>query len=112
MLENNYLRVYALIVFVLMGVNSFAQLTIIKGKVVSEADYEPIIGATIVEKGTNNGTVSDLDGNFILNLNSSKSQIVVSYIGYITQTLNTAPNLQISLLEDSQNIEEVIGVGY
>ena len=112
MLENNYLRVYALIVFVLMGVNSFAQLTIIKGKVVSEADYEPIIGATIVEKGTNNGTVSDLDGNFTLNVNNTKAQITVSYIGYITQSLNAAPNMQVILIEDAQNIEEVVVVGY
>ena len=112
MSENNYQRIYVLVVFVLMGISSFAQQLPVKGKIVSHNDNEPIIGATIIEKGTNNGTVSDLDGNFTLNLINSKAQIVVSYIGYVTQILNAAPNLQVSLLEDSQNLEEVVVTGY
>ena len=111
MSENNYQRIYVLVVFVLMGISSFAQQLPVKGKIVSHNDNEPIIGATIIEKGTNNGTVSDLDGNFTLNLINSKAQIVVSYIGYVTQILNAAPNLQVSLLEDSQNLEEVVVTG-
>ena len=62
----------------------------------------PIIGATIIEKGTANGTVSDIDGNFSLQLNS-QGTIIISYIGYITQEINVDKNqeLVIVLEEDT-----------
>lgn len=73
----------------------------------------PIIGATIIEKGTANGTVSDIDGNFSLQLNS-QGTIIISYIGYITQEINVDKNqeLVIVLEEDTETLDEVVVVGY
>ena len=52
---------------------------------------EPVIGASVIEKGTTNGTITDLDGKFTLNLSSDKALIEVSYIGYSTQTIKYVP---------------------
>ncbi|MFW9612997.1 MAG: carboxypeptidase-like regulatory domain-containing protein, partial [Macellibacteroides fermentans] len=65
---------------------SYAQQVPIQGTVISETDNLPIIGASVIEKGTTNGTITDLDGNFTLNA-SSGSVIQISYVGYLTQEL-------------------------
>ena len=84
----------------------------ITGTVV-DATGEAIIGANIVEHGTTNGTITDLDGKFTLNV-SPNATLIISYIGYIEQSLTVGnqTNLAISLKEDSQNLEEVVVVGY
>ena len=73
----------------------------------------PIVGATIMEKGSTNGTVSDLDGNFSLQM-SSQGTILISYIGYITQEIKVDKNdkLIITLEEDTETLDEVVVVGY
>lgn len=73
----------------------------------------PIIGANIYQKGTTNGTIADIDGNFVLEVPKGAS-IVVSYIGYNTRELiiNTNSNYEVVLTEDTQNLEEVVVVGY
>ena len=73
----------------------------------------PIVGATIMEKGSTNGTVSDLDGNFSLQMNS-QGTILISYIGYITQEIKVDKNdkLIITLEEDTETLDEVVVVGY
>lgn len=74
---------------------------------------EPIIGANIVEKGTTNGTISDLDGQFTLNVQSATSVLVVSYIGYkTTETSAKEKNTRITLTEDSELVDEVVVIGY
>ena len=74
---------------------------------------EPIIGANIVEKGTANGTISDLDGRFTLNVQSATSVLVVSYIGYkTTETSAKEKNTRIILTEDSELVDEVVVIGY
>jgi TonB-linked SusC/RagA family outer membrane protein len=74
---------------------------------------EPIIGANIVEKGTTNGTISDLDGRFTLNVQSATSVLVVSYIGYkTTETSAKEKNTRITLTEDSELVDEVVVIGY
>lgn len=74
---------------------------------------EPIIGANIVEKGTTNGTISDLDGRFTLNVQSATSVLVVSYIGYkTTETSAKEKNTRIILTEDSELVDEVVVIGY
>ncbi|MBO5250800.1 MAG: TonB-dependent receptor [Bacteroidaceae bacterium] len=82
------------------------------GKVVDTAGM-PIIGANIYQKGTTNGTIADIDGNFVLEVPKGAS-IVVSYIGYNTRELiiNTNSNYEVVLTEDTQNLEEVVVVGY
>ena len=74
---------------------------------------EPIIGANVVEKGTTNGTITDIDGKFSLEI-SSDAPLQISYIGFITQTVPTSgqTSLNIELKEDAQSLEEVVVVGY
>ncbi|MCD7851875.1 MAG: carboxypeptidase-like regulatory domain-containing protein [Parabacteroides sp.] len=74
---------------------------------------EPIIGANVIEKGTTNGIITDVEGSFNLNVTTS-SVLQVSYIGYITQEIPVGnKNLfDIKLAEDLQGIEEVVVVGY
>lgn len=84
----------------------------ITGKVV-DANGEPIIGANIIEVGTTNGTVTDIDGNFSLKV-ADNATIRISYIGYLEQEINTAgkTSFNITLVEDTQALDEVVVVGY
>ena len=97
-----------LMAFVSMAVS--AQRTV-KGTVV-DANGEPIIGATVQVKGSGTGTITDFDGNFTLPNVPSKAQLVVSYIGYLSETISNLNNPKITLKEDSQQLEEVVVVGY
>ena len=83
----------------------------IKGVV--EDALGPIAGANVVEKGTTNGTITDMDGNFTLDV-ASNSILVISYIGYKDQEIpvNNQTSFNIKLIEDSQALEEVVVVGY
>ncbi len=80
---------------------------------VTDATGEPVIGATVVEKGNaKNAAVTDFDGNFTLKLQKSKT-IVISYIGMVTQEVNaTGGDLKITLQDDNASLEEVVVVGY
>ncbi len=91
---------------------SIAQQIPIQGTVVSDTDKLPIIGASVIEKGTTNGTITDLDGNFSLNVTPG-SVILISYVGYLTQEL-PAKGLpkQIILKEDAKALSEIVVTGY
>lgn len=80
--------------------------------IVTDANGEPIIGASIVIKGTTNGTITDLDGKF--SLPNATDTLVISYIGYQTQeiALNGQKQLKVVMKEDSEMLEEVVVVGY
>ena len=82
------------------------------GRVV-DSNGSPVIGATIMEPGTGNGTVSDLDGRFTLSV-SEGATVKVSYIGFVTQTLKPAGSkpLRVCLQEDRNNLNEVVVIGY
>ena len=86
------------------------QSTRISGKIVDK-NGEAIIGANVIEKGTSNGTITNIDGRFELTV--QKKTIVVSYIGYMTKevTVNSR-NMTITLEEDSKALEEVVIVGF
>lgn len=86
------------------------QSTAIKG-VVLDSNGDPIIGATVLEKGTTNGTVTDLDGNFSLNVTPGAT-IQFSYIGYQQQELKASANMRVQLKEDTEVLEEVVVVGF
>ena len=82
---------------------------------VLDAHGEPIIGASVLEKGVQgNGTITDIDGVFKLSVSSSKALLDISYIGYQSQTVavQVGKNLKIILQEDSKQLEEVVVVGY
>lgn len=83
----------------------------VKGTV-KDVNGEPIIGASVLEEGTTNGTITDFDGNFSLSV--SGKQIKVSYIGYVSQTitLTAGGSISVVLKEDTQTLEEVVVVGY
>ena len=83
----------------------------VQGKVV-DATGEPIIGASIMVKGSLTGTVTDLDGNFTLNDVPENSKLEISYVGFRSQTLTPSSNLNITLEEDKQLLDEVVVVGY
>lgn len=85
----------------------------VRGKVI-DANGETIIGASIKEKGTTNGTITDLDGNFSLKLISNNPVIEITYVGYETQSLRIQDNklAVITLEEDAMALEEVVVVGY
>lgn len=87
-----------------------AQKIEVSGTVV-DPNGETIIGASIMEKGTSNGTITDFDGNFKLTT-ASGAKIVVSYIGFMTQELNAEPTMKIVLKEDAQSLQEVVVTGY
>lgn len=84
----------------------------ITGTVVDEKG-EPVIGANVVEKGTTNGTITDIDGKFTMDVNEN-AILMVSYIGFNAQDVKVGANLDlaIALKEDTQALEEVVVVGY
>ena len=71
----------------------------------------PLIGATVMEKGTNNGTVTDFDGNFSLNVKPGAT-LVISYVGYETQEVKAGDNVRVNLKEDGHVVNEVVVIGY
>lgn len=81
---------------------------------VTDEKGEPVVGANVVEKGTTNGTVTDGNGFFTIDLKQETSLLIVSYIGYLQQEVvpGKKNQLTIRLLEDTQNLEEVVVVGY
>src|SRR5699024_8132892 len=86
---------------------------IVKG-IVKDENGEPVVGANVVEKGTSNGTITDMDGNFSLSI-SEGSQLSITYIGYLDQNVTVGKGktvLNIQLREDMQALEEVVVVGY
>lgn len=94
----------------LCSIAAFAQ-TSVTGSV-SDVNGEAIIGASILEKGTTNGTVTDIDGSFTLNV-SQGATLQISYIGYITQEVPvTGRTLMIILEEDTQTLDELVVVGF
>lgn len=82
----------------------------ITGTVV-DANGEPVIGANVLVKGTTTGTITDFDGNFVLDAKAGAT-LEVSYIGYVTQTVKAARGMRIVLQEDAQSLEELVVVGY
>ena len=91
---------------------AFAQGHQISGTVI-DGTGEPIIGANVLEVGTTNGVITDIDGNFKLSVQPN-AKIQVSFIGYITQTVTVGSqkNIKVTLKEDAQALDEVVVVGY
>ena len=104
------IRVWALMLLLLPAMALFAQTTA-SGVVTDAATGEPIIGASILEVGTTNGTITDWDGNFSLSVGAN-AQLQISYMGYKSQTLPAAANMAVRLGEDSELLDEVVVVGY
>ncbi len=90
-----------------------AQTLKVTGVVISEEDGQPVVGASVLVKGTSQGTITDMNGNFTLpNVPSSAKTLQVSYIGMQTQEVGIKANVKILLKSDAQVIEEVVVTGY
>lgn len=112
----NYVTLLLLLIFCLplsaqVGGNTSGATITIKGQVVDNLG-EPIIGANVLEEGTTNGVITDIDGRYTLVV-GTKSNIQISYIGYASQTLkaNAIPSI-VTMKEDSELLQEVVVVGY
>ena len=103
--------VLILVFMALLMIPLLAHADVANGVVIEAGTDEPIIGASILEQGTTNGTITDFDGNFTLNV-APGATLVVSYVGYKSQTLPAGANLRIQLAEDSEVLEEVVVTGY
>lgn len=103
--------------FLLLTLLSFSLTALAQQKVtgkVKDSSGEPVIGASVVVKGNNTmGAITDFDGNFMLDV-PTKSVLVISYIGYVTQEVPTAgkKSLEIILKEDTKTLDEVVVIGY
>ncbi len=103
-------RYLILLLTLLVSITAFAQKTTYKGVVVDH-NGDPIIGASVVKKGTSVGTVTDLEGNFSLSTEAG-SILSISYIGYRTKEIKVYSNMRIVLDENSESLNEVVVVGY
>lgn len=103
---------YILVLFALiLSVGVSAQKTVVKGNILDRENH-PVIGANILEKGTTNGTISDVDGNFSLAVASPKAVLIIKYIGYKDVEMAVSPNMKIVMEEDSEMLEDVVVIGY
>ena len=106
-------RSLLLVALLLMGcLQLFAQTRTIKGEVTDAQNGDPLIGATIMVEGEKGGTVTDFDGNFVLQVSSSAKKIKVSYIGYIDKILAVSENMKVKLESDSKALADVVVIGY
>ncbi len=82
--------------------------------VVTDRSGEPIIGANVIEKGTGNGVVTDIDGNFTLNVSSTKSVIVISFLGFKQAEIEVGSkrSFDVVLADDNELLDEVVVIGY
>lgn len=87
---------------------------LISGKIISKTTQEPLIGATVEEIGKNNGTISDIDGNYTLELSGPMVQLMVKYVGFddMTMDVNGQKTIIIEMVESSILIDQVVVVGY
>ena len=111
-MKRDYLFKCLLLLWLIGGtsVGAMAQQITVNGNV-QDAQGEPIIGANVLIKGTANGTITDLDGNFQLQVDAD-AMLVISFIGYQTRELAAQPVMTITLQDDSKQLEEVVVIGY
>lgn len=99
-----------LLVGLFLSVSAFAQQVSVKGHV-KDVTGESVIGANVIVKGTTNGTITDLDGNFNLNAPQG-STLVISFVGYKPVEVKAAKSIVVTLEDDSQLLEAVVVIGY
>lgn len=101
------------VLFSLVAMSGYAQSKTITGKII-DSTGEPVIGASVLVKGTTNGVISDIDGNFSLQGVAENATIQISFVGYKTQELAVAGKTQfnVTLVDDTEMLDEVVVVGY
>lgn len=92
---------------------AMAQVSKVTGVVISEEDNLPIVGASVLIKGTNTGTVTDIDGKFTLgNIPANAKKVIISFIGMQSRELDIKPELNVILKSDTEVLDEVVVTGY
>ena len=90
-----------------------AQVSKVTGVVISEEDNLPIVGASVLIKGTNTGTMTDIDGKFTLgNIPANAKKVIISFIGMQSRELDIKPELNVILKSDTEVLDEVVVTGY
>ena len=111
--ENGFrslLMTFAVFAMSLVSISALAEPIQIVGKVV-DANGDPLVGASVVEAGTSNGTITDLDGAFVLSVEPNVT-LLVSYVGYKDQEARAHKDMVVMLREDTQVLDEVVAIGY
>ena len=105
-------RIFVLLLFNIMAVKIFSQITV-EGYVFDEKKI-PLIGVSVFTENQKNGTVTDVDGHFIINITKEDKSLIFSYIGYMTRKIHINGNkiMKVILTEDSKLLDEIIVVGY
>ena len=92
---------------------AYAQSTMLRGKVTDASTGEPLIGVNIIVKGTVNGTITDMDGDYSINLQDEGATLVFSSVGYESmEVVSTGAVLDVQLIVKSEGLDEVVVVGY
>ena len=106
-------QLFFVALFSVLAITASAQSKTVSGTVVDKAG-EPVIGASVVVKGTTNGTITDFDGNFSLQGVPNNGTIQISFVGYKTQDISVAgkSTVKVTLVEDTEMLDEVVVVGY
>ena len=104
---------YALVGMLLLFCSAVMQAQTVSGNV-KDPTGEPVIGATVMEQGTQNGTVTDFDGNFSITLKGKSNKLVISYVGMENKTVDVAgkSSVNVSMKDDAQMLDEVVAIGY
>ena len=102
-------RVYA-VQSIAMGIDQQLQIT----GVVKDTNGEPMIGVTVMVKGTGTGTITDIDGKYSVSVPGNKSVLTFSFVGYTTKevTVGNQKSINVTLSEDSKMIDEVVVIGF
>lgn len=112
-LTGHLLRISFILLFWMTAVFAYGQVKNVKGQVF-DTKGESVIGASVLVKGTTNGTITDMDGNFILSNVSDDAILQVSFVGYVTQDVPVAgkSEIKVTLSEDTETLDEVVVIGY
>lgn len=105
---------YLLLLLIMFGSLSLGAQIKVSGNITEANTDEPLLGVTIMEKNTTNGTVTDFDGNYVLDVSGQKAVLVISYLGFSTQEIEVGNQSIINIImeEDVANLDEVVVVGY
>ncbi len=103
-------RVFSTLLAMMLTIAAFAQKEAVSG-VVIDSQNEPIIGATVMEIGTQNGTVTDINGHFSLSAKKG-GMLRITYVGFKTLEVKATQNMSVQLVEESNTLNEVVAIGY
>lgn len=113
MLKHELRQLTMLLIMVLVAATAHAQGIKVSGTIVDEQSGEPLTGVTVMQKGTNNGVISDLDGKYAITV-PTKSTLTFSYMGFSKKEVAVGgrTHIDIALSPDSRQLDELVVIGY